>query len=990
MADLIAKLGLNSKEFDTSINTSKKELQQFQRDIKRTSDALISMKLAGKEDTDEYKQLTASLMESKAALANAQKAVQSLGRATDATANSTESLRQKIMEGTNALAQMQLEGKAGTAEYIEMAQEIGKLKDAYNDASKAVSAFSNDTKAITALSDVMQLAAGATGMLTSTLATFGMKSEEVVVIQKRLQAAIAAVNSAQAIAKALNKDSGLTHYINSIKLRIAAYKAEKIAVDNVTKSTIALRLAKLGVAAVAVGAAIAGITELIKHYRKQKEAVEDLNRAQQKLDDIIEGTANKVSKPIANLTLLAKAYRKLNSEAEKKKFISDYAKELKELTGQTVGLKEAESIFANNTSNFVSALEQRARAAATYDALVAAVNEQIKAKMRLEEEESKLATTSQFGTTTIGAGNFGVGQTVTTVTHQWVKQNKAVEQARAAYDAATTSVNRLADALEKIDLTEIITGVNSAGGKGENGGTNGNGGSGGDTFIPVTEFQDEVKKFRELVDKYSVAKRNLERDKLELGLDEEQVKKYQKNIDDIEKAVYQQGRKVGITNENIKKFLEEGIWQPEEFSKNAITAINRVNEALERLHAWPPDTEEYAKAKKDLKEAIADLSNYGFRAEYLKQKLSDDALVYFGVAEDRFELSISKPLADIEELKKQYRSYVDLQRQLQEDLYMQPEEYNKRVEQFLSNKIEELKDAIKLVPKGTEAYKELNASIMILQGYLDGSLLNEGETTSTYFLDQVLDKILNIENELEKTYNYKIQDNGILDYYNDYSAKLEKAKENLKLLRENADLSNEEIQKQITYLEKLVNVYERLLTENGFKLPTFDVDKVGDYTTAVGALGDAFSGLTKVVDRFSSSEDSALSKLTDFTATTLNTLSSTISQYVTLAAGKTLAEIPYPANLAAVATLIAGFLNIIGSLPKFATGGIVGGSSYSGDRVLASVNSGEMILNTTQQAKLFRMINSGQVEASEVNFKIKGTDLVGVMKNYNSLKSKVQ
>ena len=70
---------------------------------------------------------------------------------------------------------------------------------------------------------------------------------------------------------------------------------------------------------------------------------------------------------------------------------------------------------------------------------------------------------------------------------------------------------------------------------------------------------------------------------------------------------------------------------------------------------------------------------------------------------------------------------------------------------------------------------------------------------------------------------------------------------------------------------------------------------------------------------------------------------------------------------------------------KFATGGIVPGNSYTGDRVVASVNSGEMILNKRQQNTLFRAINSGSIVGSgmnnEVQFKISGTDLVGVLNN---------
>ena len=43
--------------------------------------------------------------------------------------------------------------------------------------------------------------------------------------------------------------------------------------------------------------------------------------------------------------------------------------------------------------------------------------------------------------------------------------------------------------------------------------------------------------------------------------------------------------------------------------------------------------------------------------------------------------------------------------------------------------------------------------------------------------------------------------------------------------------------------------------------------------------------------------------------------------------------------------------------PSFATGGIVPGNSYSGDRVRANVNSGEMILNAAQQRALWDVAN---------------------------------
>ena len=42
---------------------------------------------------------------------------------------------------------------------------------------------------------------------------------------------------------------------------------------------------------------------------------------------------------------------------------------------------------------------------------------------------------------------------------------------------------------------------------------------------------------------------------------------------------------------------------------------------------------------------------------------------------------------------------------------------------------------------------------------------------------------------------------------------------------------------------------------------------------------------------------------------------------------------------------------------SYASGGVVGGTSYSGDRLTANVNSGEMILNRSQQTRLFDIAN---------------------------------
>ena len=69
------------------------------------------------------------------------------------------------------------------------------------------------------------------------------------------------------------------------------------------------------------------------------------------------------------------------------------------------------------------------------------------------------------------------------------------------------------------------------------------------------------------------------------------------------------------------------------------------------------------------------------------------------------------------------------------------------------------------------------------------------------------------------------------------------------------------------------------------------------------------------------------------------------------------AKLPFPANVAAIAAGVAAVVSVLAATGCFASGGIVGGSSPSGDRLVARVNSGEMILNRTQQGNLFKMLN---------------------------------
>lgn len=149
--------------------------------------------------------------------------------------------------------------------------------------------------------------------------------------------------------------------------------------------------------------------------------------------------------------------------------------------------------------------------------------------------------------------------------------------------------------------------------------------------------------------------------------------------------------------------------------------------------------------------------------------------------------------------------------------------------------------------------------------------------------------------------------------------------------------------------------------DTGFKLSKFespikkkDIDLNKLYAESLGSIANSFGLMTSMSEQFGNEGVS-------FMFNAMGSISQMIVQLQSLATAQGVASafaLPFPANLGAIATVIATVTSIFASLPKFETGGVVPGISFGGDKVLARVNSGEMILNGSQQANLFKMLNS--------------------------------
>lgn len=344
--------------------------------------------------------------------------------------------------------------------------------------------------------------------------------------------------------------------------------------------------------------------------------------------------------------------------------------------------------------------------------------------------------------------------------------------------------------------------------------------------------------------------------------------------------------------------------------------------------------------------------------------------------------------------------------------------------------------------KISSEYKKQN-EFMIKQGFManEGDIARENlyKTLSSIskqeediYVLQVksnkLEKQAHKGNESSSTSNQKkeIVKNGSVE---DLEKKLSKLKKDLKTAT--TDEARRQIQNKINELQKILNDIEEKLnkststpeqlkysskidgkkpkfksagddirggeidTDELFKLDSEDDDKKKANTI------DYLNTMSNLMTSISSATSQANDNFLTYTANVLTGIGQLLPQLFQVFGIKSKiaiadsAALPPPLNIIAMAATAAALGSTIASLPKFAGGGVVSGSNFLGDNMIARVNSGEMILNSNQQGKLFNMLNSGSGNvsgsgsASEVKFKITGKDLEGVLSNYKSKMSRI-
>lgn len=169
-----------------------------------------------------------------------------------------------------------------------------------------------------------------------------------------------------------------------------------------------------------------------------------------------------------------------------------------------------------------------------------------------------------------------------------------------------------------------------------------------------------------------------------------------------------------------------------------------------------------------------------------------------------------------------------------------------------------------------------------------------------------------------------------------------------------------------------------------------------EYAQSLGAIASIMGSVTNMTN------EGAAAWLS-WGANLISAIAAAIPQIVALTTAKkgeaiasgvaSAAQTPFVGWLLAGAAA-AAVVAALASIPSFSTGGIFAGNSTIGDMNLARVNAGEMILNNRQQRNLFNLLNGngiiGSAGGGQVEFKIRGKELVGVLANYNNKTAKVR
>lgn len=286
-----------------------------------------------------------------------------------------------------------------------------------------------------------------------------------------------------------------------------------------------------------------------------------------------------------------------------------------------------------------------------------------------------------------------------------------------------------------------------------------------------------------------------------------------------------------------------------------------------------------------------------------------------------------------------------------------------------------------LKEKLEEAKKAGSAAAKSLEIEFNNAIANVDNMEEALKLAQVQEDIKNLNKELnESLYS------GVKDIASS-SDRIVSAFSNLRDVMNDVDASGWE--RIMAVWNAMTNVVDTFLSIiKMIESLTELTNKLIQAKEAEEAIDTAVTG-TKVANAATETTAEITAIATQTAASVSANVAKTTAATTTMAAESTAAYAGIPfvgVGLAAAQIAAMEAMILAASIPKFATGGVITGGPTSGDKILARVNAGEMILNQGQQSRLFEAINSGKLGgsgnmSSTVTTRVRAKDLILTINN---------
>lgn len=340
----------------------------------------------------------------------------------ESLSNAHVSLRQKIRQVKEEMADMRTNGIDENSEaYKRLVNELGRLQDIQSDIQAQGSIMANDENQFAGVLSGLQGIVGGFTAAQGAVAMFAGENENLQKIMLKVQSLMSITMGLQQAAQTLNKDSAFSLVtLRRAKelLTIAENKfAVALGISNAAAKALMSTLT-LGLSA-AITAIIALISRFVTKTREAKKAQEEWNKSM----------AENTYKPIGAIEQLSAKWNQLGKDLEaKKKFIDENKKSFDDLGVSINDVRDAENLLVNNKDAFVEAQIAKAKA------VIYAQQAQEKVKTLMENEQ-KIASMSDTTSQWVQTSSFGTGE--------WIEvRNKKKDKLIAANEALRKEIEK--------------------------------------------------------------------------------------------------------------------------------------------------------------------------------------------------------------------------------------------------------------------------------------------------------------------------------------------------------------------------------------------------------------------------------------------------------------------------------------------------------------------------------------------------------------------